>query len=99
VRQIGKMEVGGCRGEHLMIKAAQKATLFQSWDNPFDKRVQSQPNVWRIKVGTSLEGWSGDIVHWGPLQSLSARNTAAAPSVHHSRSSIALNEPLQSLPY
>jgi|TARA_R110002124_G_scaffold213467_1_gene379550 hypothetical protein len=70
------MGVGGCRGEHLMIKAAQKATLFQSWDNPFDKRVQSQPNVWRIKVGTSLEGWSGDIVHWGPLQGLSLLNTS-----------------------
>lgn len=56
-----------------MAKAAQKISLNQSRDIPFDKLVLSQANVRRTKAGVSIEDLAADIAHRGLLQSLHVR--------------------------
>ncbi|PZQ96077.1 MAG: DNA-binding protein [Cereibacter sphaeroides] len=64
-----------------MVKAAQKVTLSPSQDIPFDKLVQSQSNVRRIKADASVEELAEDIARRGLLQSLSVRPVLDAEGV------------------
>jgi ParB family chromosome partitioning protein len=56
-----------------MSKSAQKITLSQSRDIPFNKLVLSQSNVRRIKAGVSIEELAQDIARRTLLQSLTVR--------------------------
>ncbi len=54
-------------------KPAQKITLSQSRDIPFNRLVLSQANVRRIKAGVSIEELAEDIARRTLLQSLTVR--------------------------
>jgi ParB family chromosome partitioning protein len=56
-----------------MAKSAQKITLSQSRDIPFNRLVLSQSNVRRIKAGVSIEELAQDIARRTLLQSLTVR--------------------------
>ena len=75
------MASGARRGEHLMVKVAQKVTLSPSRDIPFDKLVLSLSNVRRIKAGVSVEELAEDIARRGLLQGLNVRPVLDADGV------------------
>jgi len=79
--EMGRVESGSRHGDNLITKAIQEITLSPSRGIPFDKLMQSQSNVRRIKAGVSVEELTEDIARCGLLQSLSVRSVLDADGV------------------